>query len=166
MKKSFWRGFLLLPFLVAAGFTTFCDAAETRGRVEWVYDGDTVQVAGVGKVRLLGIDAPEKESSERDKSYLRRGLKRQALRSTAAAATAYLIREAKGEVVTLQYEGTPVDSYGRQLAYLILPDGRNLNHELVCSGLAFVYRRFDFSRKRDFIACEESARDNRRGVWK
>lgn len=160
-------GRLVLTFIVLSwlGGVAPCANAEERRRLEWVYDGDTVQVEGVGKVRLLGIDAPEKESSDRDKPYLRQGLKRKDLRTTATQATAYLIREAKGKVVTLHYEGTRVDRYNRQLAYLILPDGRNLNYELVCAGLAFVYRRFDFSRKDDFLTCEAAARNQRLGVW-
>ena len=32
---------------------------ETRERVEYVIDGDTVKLAGGERVRLLGIDAPE-----------------------------------------------------------------------------------------------------------
>ncbi|MCK9377609.1 MAG: thermonuclease family protein [Syntrophobacterales bacterium] len=34
------------------------------------------------------------------------------------------------------------DRYGRTLGYVILPDGRNLNRELVQAGYAWWYRQF------------------------
>jgi len=56
---------LLLPTLAAA---------ETlSGRVKWIYDGDSIEVAGIGTVRLLGIDAPEHKASQRDRYYQRWG---------------------------------------------------------------------------------------------
>ncbi|RME39217.1 MAG: thermonuclease family protein, partial [Deltaproteobacteria bacterium] len=45
--------------------------ADPTGRVSWIYDGDTLKVEGIGKVRLLGIDAPEHEDSYRDRFYRR-----------------------------------------------------------------------------------------------
>jgi len=154
-------GFFGLLFLLG---TTLVAAAE-GGRVSWVYDGDTLQVEGVGRVRLLGIDTPETESSERDDSYRRRGIDRATLRRTAKEAKRYLIRETKGRMVRLAYDGQRHDRYGRTLAYVTLPDGRLLNRELLAAGLGFVYRRFDFRLKRDFLAAEEEARLAGRGVW-
>jgi micrococcal nuclease len=140
-------------------------AAEVRGRVSWVYDGDTVKVDGVGKVRLLGIDTPEEKASERDKNYRRAGIASKQLRRGAKRATDFLIRTAKGQVVTLTYDQDKKDRYGRTLAYVTLADGRMLNRELLREGLACVYQRFDFRLKDEFLRVEAAARNAGRGLW-
>lgn len=155
---------LLCSWLLLAGAALAADEA-LQGRVEWVYDGDTLKVEGIGKVRLIGIDTPEKDASERDKSYRRHGLSRKVLREAAQQATAYSIRHAKGRMVTLTFDRDRTDRFGRSLAYVTLPDGRLLNRELLREGLALVYRRFDFRLKDDFLAAEADARQAGRGVW-
>ena len=150
-------GLLLCSVLVAA--------AEVRGRVSWVYDGDTIKVDGVGKVRLLGIDTPEKKASDRDKTYCRAGIATRQLRRGAKRATDFLIRTAKGQIVTLTFDRDEKDRYDRTLAYVTLADGRMLNRELLREGLACVYRRFDFRLKDDFLRVEDGARGAGRGLW-
>ena len=154
---------LILSFLFC--FVLSAAAGEVRGRVSWVYDGDTVKIEGIGKVRLIGIDAPEKEASERDKTFRRAGIDPRQLRPGAKRATDYLIRNAKGKIVTLTFDRIKTDRYGRTLAYLTLPDGRMLNRELLREGLASVYRRFDFRWRDDFIQVEAAAQSAGRGLW-
>ncbi len=151
---------LILLFSVSAG-------AETHsGKVSWIYDGDTIKVAGIGKVRLLGIDSPEKEDSPRDDYYLRRHqFSRDSLRRIAQLALKFNIRQLKGRRIELQFDREKTDRYGRTLAYVILPDGRMLNRLLLEQGLATVYRRFDFRLKKDFLRAEKTARDQKRGLW-
>lgn len=141
------------------------DAVEVRGRVSWIYDGDTLKVDGVGKVRLIGIDTPESEASQRDDAYRRVGLSPQQLRRGAKKAREFLIRTAKGKDVELSFDQVKVDRYGRTLAYVTLSDGRMLNRELLKEGLALVYRRFEFQRKDDFLRDEAAARSAGRGLW-
>jgi micrococcal nuclease len=140
---------------------------ELRGQVTWIHDGDTLEVRGLGKVRLLGIDCPEKEGSARDRFYRDNfNIPPSALRRTARAALAFNIQHVKGRQVTLQFDGTRRDRYGRLLAYVMLPDGRCLNHLLLEKGMATVYRKFDFSRKNDFFAAEQRARRSGLGMWR
>lgn len=140
-------------------------AASLSGRVERVYDGDTLVVAGVGEVRLLGIDAPEHEASERDRYYRRQGIPAARLRQTAESSRHYLLQQARDRIVSLQTESVKRDRYGRLLAYVYLPDGRMLNRQLLAEGLAAVYRRFDFSLKQEFLAEEAAARRRGVGLW-
>jgi endonuclease YncB( thermonuclease family) len=116
-------------------------------RVVAVADGDTVTVLkGLAqiKVRLWGIDCPEK---------------RQAFGDRAKRFTGDL---AFGKVVTVAaYNG---DRYGRTVAEITLPDGRNLNRELVRAGLAWWYQRYA-PRARDYSDLEAEARAARRGLW-
>lgn len=159
-----WQTFVLIISLLLCSVLGVA-ADEVRGRVSWIYDGDTIKVDGVGKVRLLGIDTPERKASERDKTYRRAGIAPKQLRRGAKQATDFLIRTAKGQVVTLTFDRERKDHYGRTLAYVTLADGRMLNRELLRQGLAIVYPRFDFRMKDDFIRVEAAARSGGRGLW-
>lgn len=154
---------LLLPCLA-------CNAASDsfrilQGKVSWVYDGDTLRVDGIGKVRLIGIDTPEKDASPRDEFYRRWDIAPQQLRNIARRALEFCISEAKGKTVTLTVDKTPRDRHGRLLAYVHLPDSRLLNRLLLERGLATVYRRFEFVMKEDFLEAERQARTQKIGLW-
>ncbi|MEZ4598289.1 MAG: thermonuclease family protein [Syntrophotaleaceae bacterium] len=135
------------------------------GKVLWVYDGDTLEVSGVGKVRMIGIDAPEREPSPRDDFFLRRGIAPGTLRRIHRQGLDFLIGTVKGEMVYLEGEKPKRDRHGRLLAYVFLSDGQCLNKTMLDKGYAVVYRRFDFSRKPDFLKAEESARRQKQGLW-
>jgi len=151
----------LLLLAVAAG----AGAGELRGRVEWIYDGDTIKVARVGKVRLLGIDTPEREESDKDRFLIKLGGNGKTLRRIAGEALRFNIATIKGKDVRLTLDHEKRDAYGRLLAYVTLPDGRLLNRLLLEKGYAVVYRRFDFRLKEDFLAAEAEARHRKVGLW-
>lgn len=158
-----WR--ILLPVLVLLLLGTAAQARQLQGRVQWIYDGDTIKVAGVGKVRLLGIDAPEHEDSPRDRYYMREGIPRKRLRRIARKALRFNIDNVKGRTVRLLTDRDERDRYGRLLAYVVLPDGRMLNRVLLEKGYAAVYRRFDFRLREDFLRAEAKARREHVGLW-
>ncbi len=156
----------LFPLLLALLLCSSLACAERNGRVSWVYDGDTLLVEGVGKVRLLGIDAPEFKGSQRDLFYLRNfGIPPERLRRIARLATKFNIRQAKGKRLRLESERQERDRHGRLLAYAYLPDGRLLNLLLLKNGLATVFRRYDFASKDRFLAEEAAARTAKAGLW-
>ncbi len=160
-RPIFWG--LLFVFILNGA-----QAAEPRtgGIVSWVYDGDTLQVDGIGKVRLLGIDVPERENSPRDDYLRRQGVDRTVQRRIAKEALKFVIAEVKGKQVRLQLDEEHRDRHGRLLAYVFLPGGRNLNRLLLERGYAAVYRRFTFRLKEDFILAETEARRQRLGLWR
>jgi len=123
-------------------------------RVRQVFDGDTISVANVGVVRLIGVDAPEKHGSYR------------ASEPFGDAAADYLRSLLLGKDVRLEYDGPRIDPYKRTLAYVFLADGRLANLEVIRAGWAETYRRFEFRRKPDFLAAERDARTAQRGMWK
>jgi micrococcal nuclease len=141
------------------------EAVPLTGTVAWVYDADTLEVAPHGKVRLLGIDAPEKTASDRDRNFVKLGIAPRQLRSTHGAGLAWCIHNVKGRRVELLLEEPARDRHGRLLAYVRLPDGRLLNRILLEQGLVVVYRRFPFAFKTDFLAAEEQARREQAGLW-
>lgn len=158
--KSFFALLLLLFFCGTS------NAETLSGKVNWIYDGDTLKVSGIGKVRLLGIDCPEREDSPRDGYYLKQHrIDRPQLRKVSADALQYLIKVAKDQLVRLEFDREKTDTYGRTLAYVYLADGRMLNRLMLEQGLAAVFRRFDFREKKDFIKLEKLARQHQRGLW-
>jgi endonuclease YncB( thermonuclease family) len=121
-------------------------AAEFRGRVVGVTDGDTLKVLHDGRaevVRLHGIDAPEQG---------------QPFGQRAKQAAAHL---AMGQVVTVQVR-TP-DRYGRTVGDVRLRDGRLLNEALVRAGYAWWFRRYSTDPR--LAAAEAKARATRAGLW-
>ncbi|MCF6265547.1 MAG: thermonuclease family protein [Desulfuromusa sp.] len=162
MLKQFY--ILLALFLLPISASP---AAQLTGQVTWIYDGDTLKVENVGKVRLIGIDTPESKASPRDRFYTQKfPISKKKLRDIASQAKQYNIRNIKGKQVRLELDQTHRDKYDRLLAYVYLPDGKMLNRILLNKGLAIVFRRYDFQYKRDFLKIEKKARKNKRGLWK
>jgi micrococcal nuclease len=161
MLKQLSAQIVLLLLLVTAALS-----AELSGRVLWIYDGDTLKVENVGKVRLIGIDTPETKASSRDRFYTKNfAIDAKRLRKISKQAKYYNINHLKNQRVRLELDHTHRDKYDRLLAYVYLPDGRMLNRVLLEKGLATVFRRYSFLYKKDFLKVEENARENRLGLW-
>ncbi len=141
------------------------ESPALQGVVTWVYDGDTLEIDPVGKVRLVGIDTPERENSTRDRYLEGRGVSPQRQRQIYQAAKEFNIGEVKGKKVSIVVGDPPRDRHDRLLAYVYLPDGRLLNQVLIEQGLAVVYRRFEFSMKSQFLAAERTAVQTGKGLW-
>ena len=92
--------------------------AEATGLCSKVSDGDTITVEGVGKVRLVGVNTPEKGVAGAD-------------------ASAYFVKKlCLNREVSLDIDDSKhTDKYGRTLAVVIV-DGKNLNEMLLKEGLA------------------------------
>ena len=156
---------LLALVLLLTCATPLC-AADYSGRVSWIYDGDTLLVDGVGKIRLLGIDTPEALASQRDRFYRKQfAIGPQRLRSISRQAKKFNIEMLTGVQVQLVTQAQERDKHDRLLAYLYLPDGRLFNRTLLEKGLATVFRRYQFSFKDDFLAAEALARASEIGLW-
>jgi micrococcal nuclease len=112
-----WLSIRVVSFLllVLAARTAFADVERFAAGIEYVIDGDTVVVSGGERVRLVGIDAPEKGEKYAERS-------RNRLEELAGEKVDLLLCEEK-------------DVYGRSLAVL-RANGRNLNKVLLEEGLA------------------------------
>ena len=150
-RRSILRG--VSAALAACLLVGAVPATAAAQRVRQVIDGDTITVSGVGVVRLLGVDAPEKTGGYRQSEPF------------GDAATAFMKRLVEGQVVALEYDGPRKDQYNRTLAYVVLPGGRLANREIIKAGFAETYRRFDYKRKPEFFAAEREAKDAKRGMW-
>jgi micrococcal nuclease len=169
-RRELCTTFFCITFLLLFVTPWHSDAAPPlpasfTGTVTWVYDADTLEIKPHGKVRLLGIDAPEKRPSARDDKFVTLGAPRSQLRTLHKRGLEWCIRTVKGQTVTLSFDRTRRDRHGRLLAYVHLADGRLLNRLLLEEGLVIVYRRFPFRLKQEFLAVEAEARKRETGLW-
>jgi micrococcal nuclease len=134
---------LMVVFLLSAPLF----GADFSGRVVRVIDGDSIEVLHEGRaeqVRLNGIDCPELG---------------QAFGKRARQFTSQL---AFGKEVALKVAG--YDRYDRTIAEVALPDGKDLNRELVKAGYAWWYRKYA-PNDRILERLETKARNARLGLW-
>lgn len=128
------------------------------GNVVRVVDGDTLDVrlrsGGVAKVRMLGIDTPERGQCG------------------ANDATANLRRLAPvGSTVDLVSDRTQAakDRYGRLLRYVARRGGyKDLSYRQAWDGFTkrYVFGGTPVARDRDYVRAIAQARNNARGAWR
>lgn len=127
-------------------------AATLHGKVVGVNDGDTITVLDAKKVayrvRLAGIDAPEKSQSFGDQSKH------------------HLSDLVFGKAVDVDWHKT--DKYGRLVGTVIV-DGQDANLSQVQSGLAWHYKAYEseqsVSDRNAYTQAEIDARSRRAGLW-
>jgi endonuclease YncB( thermonuclease family) len=125
-------------------------AFTSRGTVTHIVDGDTLDVrltsGKTERIRLIGIDTPE-----RGVCYF-------------SQATARARQLAMSKQVVLRGDPTQDtrDRYGRLLAYVWLPGGKDLGYQLISGGFAkvYVYRNPTPVRLSECRRCREG-RDRR-----
>lgn len=133
-----------------------------------VIDGDTFEIESGERVRLLGIDTPEKwESSKLDKDSERSGKDKETIKKLGALASEYAENLLLGKKVVLVADSTndDKDRYGRLLRYAYLEDGTFFNLKIIQDGYAYAYTRFPIIYKDEFLSAQKEARENSRGLW-
>jgi micrococcal nuclease len=155
-----WWCKILKALLVPLGIGAFLWGCEGRqwppreGTVERVVDGDTIILTGGGKVRYLGIDAPEMPKDGQPEEFL------------ASEAKEENARLVYNQTLRLEFDLERYDQYGRLLAYLFLPDGKMVNAELVRRGLARVYLiPPNLHYQTALVDCQRQAIQKHQGLW-
>jgi len=136
--------------------------------VHKVIDGDTIELENGERVRLLGIDTPERyESSKLDKDAERSGKDKKTIQKLGELAAIYTKKLIEGKKVIIAPEPghEDKDKYGRLLRYVYLEDGTFVNKKIVEEGYANAYRRFKLSKLDELIKAENEAREKRKGLW-
>lgn len=136
--------------LVWASLTAM--SAEMTGRVVGVSDGDTITVLVDGhdsvKVRLVGIDAPEKAQP------------------FGAVSKRNLSDQVFGKSVTVEWEKK--DKYGRILGR-VLVDGTDVCLEQIKNGLAWHYKQYAREQAENqrsaYAEAEQQAQFQKIGLW-
>lgn len=142
---------VLLGLLLLVGVNA-AEAAKLEVEVVGVTDGDTLVVLDgekvQHKVRLAGIDAPEK-------------LQAFGTRAQQALASAVFRR-------TVVLDWHKRDRYGRLVAKVLLAD-RDIGLELVDSGLAWHYKAYEREQseadRTRYATAELEARKTKTGLW-
>lgn len=122
--------------------------------VSRVVDGDTFVAATGETIRLLGVDAPETADPRRPPEHYGR------------QAAAFLRKYLEGKEVRLMPGRSPLDLYGRTLAWAWTARGDFVNAELVRRGMARVATYPDNPEFAGLLTlCEREARGAARGLW-
>lgn len=131
----------------------FAHAATISGRVVGVSDGDTITVLDDThtqyKIRLSGIDAPEKK---------------QAFGNISKKSLSDLVFDKQ---VTVDWQ--KLDRYGRTVGK-VLVNGQDVNLVQIKKGMAWFYKKYQNELILDdrlaYLHAQESAEHNRLGLWK
>lgn len=142
-----------LLFFVALATSSASFAESYSGLVVSVADGDTVTVLdGTNqqhKVRLAGIDAPEKA---------------QAFGNVSRQNLAQLVFKKQ---VTIEFE--KLDRYRREVGKILVA-GRDINLQQIEAGLAWHYKKYQTEQppadRTTYSAAESYAATEHRGLWR
>lgn len=152
IKRNFLKSFNTLFILISLVFSlcspNYLHGETITGKVVSVADGDTITILNNGlqlKLRLYGIDAPEKNQPFGQKAH---------------DFTASMVA---GRQITVEQKDT--DRYGRTVA-MVYVDGINLNEQIVKQGYGWVYRQYcKDSICNDWLKLESNARESLKGLW-
>jgi len=143
---------LTLSWLILLLSHLAVDAREVPGRLLRVIDGDTLEIQtaqeGYLRVRLAGIDAPEKS---------------QAFGRVAGAKLRVLTMDKPLRVQVLK-----TDRYGRSISH-VYAGQEDVGLTMVKDGYAWHFKRFECDQTRAdrarYADAEQAARRSRRGLW-
>lgn len=144
---------LILPTILALCMVFQVQADTLLGKVIRVGDGDTITILDdtntQHKIRMLGIDAPEK---------------RQSFGNTSKQG---LAEQVAGQSVAVEWFKS--DRYGRKLGKVLL-GGLDCNLEQVRRGLAWHYKQYQREQsptdQQIYAAAESEARAAKLGLWR
>ena len=150
--ESKYEGVPVTPTAPSDGSVSVASSVPVVGATERVkvvrcIDGDTVVLADDRRVRLVGINTPERDT----KLY--------------AEATDALRELVEGREVTLEYDQERQDQFKRTLGYLHR-DGMFVNGEIVRRGLAYCYTwKPNTAHSQDLVKLQRVAREAEAGLW-
>ena len=147
------RHAVTVVLVLGALFCLPVHAEILKGRIVGISDGDTVTLLDDNqrqyKIRLTGIDAPEKKMpfGQRSKEHL---------------SNLVFSKD-------VQVETEKLDRYGRTLGK-ILQDRKDINLAMINAGLAWHYKKYQNDQSRSdrllYEHAEEQARQQRIGLWR
>lgn len=116
-----------------------------------IFDGDTVELEDKRRIRLLGIDCPERKAPFYEE------------------AKVFLTRLIEGKKVYLQYDKKKKDRYGRSLAHLYVKEEEQwlfVNGQMIRSGFAHPYFISpNQMHKKKFYELQKLALEDNLGFW-
>lgn len=141
MRKALISVFLFIVIPV------LCSAQRFSVKVVGISDGDTFTCINNDnlqlKIRIYGIDAPEKKQAFGNKSK------------------EYLSSLIFGKTVIVNVQSQ--DSWGRHIAYVYTPDGDDVSLLMLTAGMAWHFVKYDNTAA--YSNAELDARKMKRGLW-
>ena len=134
-----------------------------------VVDGDTFVLDTKERVRLIGVDTPEKfQSNKLDRDAERSQRDKETIKKLGESASQYVKELAEGKKVILKTDkySDKTDRHGRLLRYVYLEDGTCINSKIIEDGYGNAYTNFRFEKMDEYCQLERDARINNRGLWK
>ena len=146
---------LVALFLLVFPHGEECRAAESEWvKVRYVNDGDTITLTDGGRIRYIGIDAPEIDHKDRKAQPF--GFEARRLNSEQVLA----------ETVRLEFDRERKDRYGRILAYVFLRDNSFVNARIVAEGYAYCYpHKPNIAHHSALLEHQRSAMSAKKGIW-
>lgn len=127
-------------------------------RVTRILRGDTIEVEGIGPVRMIGVETPDGKPP------------REVYGVHGQNALSFVERTLLNQDVKIEFDpenaarGNRSES-GEIIAYVYTRDGTLVNQEMLKQGLAFVRPTEQFQLSNDFRNSERDAMREMRGVW-
>ncbi len=139
---------IILILIILLNLNEKIIASEIYG-LPVITDGDTIKILN-NKIRLHGIDAPEKDQKcyKNKKKY-----------NCGTVATKALIKKINKDAVKCLTQKNK-DRYNRFIGVCFVGQ-ENLNKWMVRNGYAVAYKRYS----KDYILDEEFAKTNKLGLW-
>ncbi len=133
-----------------------------------VYDGDTFELEGGARVRLIGIDTPESYPNEKAaRDSMRTGVDVGKIVAMGKQAKEFVKELTEGKEVRLEFDVEKKDKYERLLAYAYLLDGTFINAKIIQAGYANLMTIPPNVKYADLVQkLYQEARENKRGLWK
>ena len=146
---------------------------ETHLKISKVMDGDSIKVISLfnkteKEIRLYGLDAPETKFNRKLKEDEKKTqIAGKFLIHLGMQSLKFVLKVAPPETnITLITEvNNFFDFYGRQLAYVLLPDGTCLNELLIKEGFAKAFDEYACEELANYQKLNFSAMQERRGLY-
>jgi len=157
-NRCIYLGWVLIIAVIVLNGCGTQKGLQANGSMETtvirVIDGDTFEMEGGERVRMIGVDTPESVKPNTP------------VQPYAKEASAYTKQLIEGKKVRLQFDVQLRDKYDRLLAYVYLADGTFVNNKLIMDGYAktlTIPPNVAFSEQ--FTDAMKQARAEKRGLW-
>ncbi len=162
-KASIWTPFVLLLLIVTATFTNplYADTCRANkfhetARVDRVFDGDTIRLDDGRKLRLIGINTPERgRNNKQDEPFYQQ----------AKDQLRQLIRKNQNTIKII-FGKDKQDRHNRLLAHIFSVNNENITTTLLKKGLGFAIAiPPNIQLLSCYLDAEREAKRQLRGIW-
>ena len=159
-KASNWTffAFIALSFISAPLYADNCSVQQQfeTAKVAHVYDGDTIKLVDGRKLRLIGINTPERgRDNKKDEPFYQK-----------AKNQLQQIIQKNNNQIKVVFGKDKHDRYKRWLAHIFTPKNENITAKLLRNGMGFaVFIPPNTQLLNCYKSAEHDAKKYKRGIW-